>query len=140
MRQAHPVAGRADVTTCGRLEAAATSDPGDDTHSGDAGTTADSRVARLPGERGLGDNQSRMGAVQRCLRAELRIARRFRCGSRRALKRLPPTFAIVDAGSWPDGLMARIVHICPRYAPAAGGVELFFRKISEALARTGHSF
>jgi glycosyltransferase involved in cell wall biosynthesis len=35
--------------------------------------------------------------------------------------------------------MARIVHICPRYSPARGGVELFFEKISEELARRGHS-
>ena len=30
-------------------------------------------------------------------------------------------------------LMAHIVHVCPRYWPAHGGVELFFTKISEAL-------
>jgi glycosyltransferase involved in cell wall biosynthesis len=35
--------------------------------------------------------------------------------------------------------MARIVHVCPRYWPAHGGVELFFAKISEALARRGDS-
>ncbi len=34
--------------------------------------------------------------------------------------------------------MARIVHICPRYAPAHGGVELFFRRLSEALVARGH--
>lgn len=34
--------------------------------------------------------------------------------------------------------MARIVHICPRYRPAHGGVELFFVKLSEELARRGH--
>jgi glycosyltransferase involved in cell wall biosynthesis len=32
----------------------------------------------------------------------------------------------------------RIVHICPRYPPAPGGVELFFGKLSSALAREGH--
>jgi glycosyltransferase involved in cell wall biosynthesis len=32
----------------------------------------------------------------------------------------------------------RIVHICPRYPPAPGGVELFFGKLSTALAREGH--
>ena len=34
--------------------------------------------------------------------------------------------------------MAHIVHVCPRYFPARGGVELFFTKLSEALARDGH--
>jgi glycosyltransferase involved in cell wall biosynthesis len=34
--------------------------------------------------------------------------------------------------------MARIVHVFPRYAPARGGAELFFVKISEALAAHGH--
>jgi glycosyltransferase involved in cell wall biosynthesis len=34
--------------------------------------------------------------------------------------------------------MAHIVHVCPRYDPARGGVELFFSKVSEALARRGH--
>ena len=34
--------------------------------------------------------------------------------------------------------MAHIVHVCPRYAPALGGVELFFSKISEHLAERGH--
>lgn len=34
--------------------------------------------------------------------------------------------------------MARIVHVCPRYLPARGGVELFFQKISEDLVRHGH--
>lgn len=34
--------------------------------------------------------------------------------------------------------MSHIVHICPRYAPARGGVELFFGKLSEELARRGH--
>lgn len=33
--------------------------------------------------------------------------------------------------------MAHIVHICPRYLPARGGVELFFVKLSEALAARG---
>lgn len=33
--------------------------------------------------------------------------------------------------------MARIVHICPRYVPALGGVELFFERLSEALAARG---
>jgi glycosyltransferase involved in cell wall biosynthesis len=33
--------------------------------------------------------------------------------------------------------MAHIVHVCPRYWPAHGGVELFFARISEALARRG---
>jgi glycosyltransferase involved in cell wall biosynthesis len=32
----------------------------------------------------------------------------------------------------------RIVHICPRYSPAPGGAELFFDKLSTALARSGH--
>ena len=36
-------------------------------------------------------------------------------------------------------LMAHIVHICPRYFPAWGGVELFFTKLSEALSRGGHT-
>jgi len=35
--------------------------------------------------------------------------------------------------------MAHIVHVCPRYWPAHGGVELFFTKISEALAMRGDS-
>lgn len=35
--------------------------------------------------------------------------------------------------------MAHIVHICPRYAPAHGGVELFFGKLSEELVRRGHA-
>jgi glycosyltransferase involved in cell wall biosynthesis len=35
--------------------------------------------------------------------------------------------------------MAQIVHVCPRYSPAHGGVELFFAKISEALAVRGDS-
>jgi glycosyltransferase involved in cell wall biosynthesis len=35
--------------------------------------------------------------------------------------------------------MAHIVHFCPRYAPAHGGVELFFQKISQALARDGQA-
>ena len=35
--------------------------------------------------------------------------------------------------------MAHIVHICPRYFPAHGGVELFFRKLSEELVRQGHT-
>ena len=34
--------------------------------------------------------------------------------------------------------MARIVHLCPRYAPARGGVESFFTQLSEALAGRGH--
>ena len=34
-------------------------------------------------------------------------------------------------------MMAHIVHVCPRYWPAHGGVELFFARISEALARRG---
>jgi len=34
--------------------------------------------------------------------------------------------------------MARIVHICPRYRPAHGGVELFFAKLSERAAAEGH--
>jgi glycosyltransferase involved in cell wall biosynthesis len=34
--------------------------------------------------------------------------------------------------------MAYVVHVCPRYAPARGGVELFFSKVSEDLARRGH--
>lgn len=34
--------------------------------------------------------------------------------------------------------MAHIVHICPRYRPAHGGVELFFEKLSEELVRRGH--
>jgi glycosyltransferase involved in cell wall biosynthesis len=34
--------------------------------------------------------------------------------------------------------MARIVHVCPRYTPARGGVELFFSKLGEALVRAGH--
>lgn len=34
--------------------------------------------------------------------------------------------------------MAHIVHICPRYLPAHGGVELFFTKLSEELVRRGH--
>ena len=33
--------------------------------------------------------------------------------------------------------MARVVHICPRYAPARGGVESFFRRLSEHLASRG---
>jgi glycosyltransferase involved in cell wall biosynthesis len=33
--------------------------------------------------------------------------------------------------------MARVVHVCPRYSPARGGVELFFAKLSEALADRG---
>ena len=32
----------------------------------------------------------------------------------------------------------RIVHICPRYAPAPGGAELFFSKLSAGLAHAGH--
>ena len=35
--------------------------------------------------------------------------------------------------------MAHIVHVCPRYLPAHGGVELFFRKLSEELVRLGHT-
>jgi len=35
--------------------------------------------------------------------------------------------------------MARVVHICPRYAPARGGVESFFRRLSEHLASRGHN-
>lgn len=35
--------------------------------------------------------------------------------------------------------MANIVHICPRYFPARGGSELFFRKLSDASAHGGHS-
>ena len=35
--------------------------------------------------------------------------------------------------------MAHIVHVCPRYFPAHGGVELFFRKLSEELVRQGHT-
>ena len=35
--------------------------------------------------------------------------------------------------------MAHIVHVCPRYLPAHGGVELFFRKLSEELVRQGHA-
>jgi glycosyltransferase involved in cell wall biosynthesis len=34
--------------------------------------------------------------------------------------------------------MARIVHVCPRYAPARGGAELFLLKITEALSQRGH--
>lgn len=34
--------------------------------------------------------------------------------------------------------MAAIVHICPRYLPARGGVETFFARLSEALAADGH--
>ena len=33
--------------------------------------------------------------------------------------------------------MARVIHICPRYAPARGGVESFFRRLSEHLAACG---
>jgi glycosyltransferase involved in cell wall biosynthesis len=33
--------------------------------------------------------------------------------------------------------MPRIVHICPRYRPVRGGVELFFERISEDLAARG---
>ena len=33
--------------------------------------------------------------------------------------------------------MARVVHICPRFAPARGGVESFFRRLSEHLASHG---
>jgi glycosyltransferase involved in cell wall biosynthesis len=33
--------------------------------------------------------------------------------------------------------MARIIHVCPRYLPARGGVELFFAAISERLAAAG---
>lgn len=32
----------------------------------------------------------------------------------------------------------RLLHVCPRYAPAPGGVELFFSKLSAALAARGH--
>lgn len=35
--------------------------------------------------------------------------------------------------------MAHIVHVCPRYFPAWGGAELFFRKLSEEVARVGHT-
>ena len=35
--------------------------------------------------------------------------------------------------------MAHIVHVCPRYFPAHGGVELFFRKLSEELVRQGQT-
>jgi glycosyltransferase involved in cell wall biosynthesis len=35
--------------------------------------------------------------------------------------------------------MAHIVHVCPRYLPARGGVELFFAKISEHFVRQGHT-
>ena len=35
--------------------------------------------------------------------------------------------------------MANIVHVCPRYFPARGGVELSFIKLSEAAARRGHT-
>jgi glycosyltransferase involved in cell wall biosynthesis len=34
--------------------------------------------------------------------------------------------------------MARIIHVCPRYVPARGGAETFFRKLSEALVSDGH--
>lgn len=34
--------------------------------------------------------------------------------------------------------MARIVHISPMYAPARGGVELFFLRLSEHLTARGH--
>jgi glycosyltransferase involved in cell wall biosynthesis len=34
--------------------------------------------------------------------------------------------------------VARIIHVCPRYLPARGGVELFFAKISEELAAAGN--
>ena len=34
--------------------------------------------------------------------------------------------------------MARIVHISPMYFPARGGVELFFLRLSEHMARLGH--
>jgi glycosyltransferase involved in cell wall biosynthesis len=37
-----------------------------------------------------------------------------------------------------SGAPLRIVHICPRYLPAPGGVELFFGKLSTALVRAGH--
>jgi glycosyltransferase involved in cell wall biosynthesis len=33
--------------------------------------------------------------------------------------------------------VARIIHVCPRYLPARGGVELFFAAISEELAAAG---
>ncbi|HEX5216139.1 MAG TPA: glycosyltransferase family 4 protein [Vicinamibacterales bacterium] len=33
--------------------------------------------------------------------------------------------------------MARAIHVCPRYAPAHGGVESFFRRLSEHLASRG---
>jgi glycosyltransferase involved in cell wall biosynthesis len=32
----------------------------------------------------------------------------------------------------------RLLHVCPRYAPAPGGVELFFSKLSATLAARGH--
>ena len=35
-------------------------------------------------------------------------------------------------------LMARIVHVCPMYFPARGGVEQFFLRLSEHLAKQGH--
>lgn len=34
--------------------------------------------------------------------------------------------------------MAHIVHVCPRYFPAHGGVELFFQQLSDELVRRGH--
>ena len=34
--------------------------------------------------------------------------------------------------------MARIVHVCPMYFPARGGVEQFFLRLSEHLAKQGH--
>jgi glycosyltransferase involved in cell wall biosynthesis len=34
--------------------------------------------------------------------------------------------------------MARIVHVCPMYFPARGGVEQFFLRLSEHLIRQGH--
>lgn len=32
----------------------------------------------------------------------------------------------------------RLLHVCPRYSPAPGGVELFFSKLSATLAARGH--
>jgi glycosyltransferase involved in cell wall biosynthesis len=34
--------------------------------------------------------------------------------------------------------MARIVHVCPMYFPARGGVEQFFLRLSEHLVKQGH--
>lgn len=34
--------------------------------------------------------------------------------------------------------MARLIHICPRYVPARGGVELAFQRLCEHFAASGH--